>query len=83
LFLINPFVALLTVLKDFRKREIAFFFPIFLAFIGSSIFVVGDAESHRLCGSAMRGVHDLADRRCAELSTTRIADLQSFLKNIF
>jgi hypothetical protein len=47
LFLINPFVALFAVLKDFRTKNIAYFFPIFLAFIGASLYPVGDAERYR------------------------------------
>ena len=37
----------------------------------------GDAGSRRLGGSAMRGVDDSADRRCAELTTLQIGDVRS------
>jgi hypothetical protein len=47
LFLINPFMALFVVLKDFKTKNIAFFFPIFLAFVGASLYPVGDAERYR------------------------------------
>lgn len=47
LFLINPFITLFSVLKDYRYKNIAYFFPFFLAFIGASLYPVGDAERYR------------------------------------
>jgi hypothetical protein len=46
-FLINPFLGLISVLKNFRRKNIAFFFPVFLSFIGASIYPYGDAERYR------------------------------------
>jgi hypothetical protein len=40
-------LGLIRVLKDFRRKNIAFIFPFFLAFIGASSYTVGDAERYR------------------------------------
>jgi hypothetical protein len=47
LFLLNPFIGLFALLKDFRRRSISFFFPLFLSFIGASLYPYGDAERYR------------------------------------
>ncbi|NDA61838.1 MAG: hypothetical protein EBX50_07335 [Chitinophagia bacterium] len=47
IFIVSPFIALYSVLVDYRKNDISFFFPIFLAFIGASLYPVGDAERYR------------------------------------